>query len=117
MSGNVDVIGDLGLGFSIFIYALMYKYGYFRGKQNNRLRKIINMDDVIFGGVDEMLAKKADTICFWICTLMACLVAANGILIATLKIFNISMILVLTAFPGAAIFRLAFIYFKRSARS
>ena len=42
----------------ILIIALMYRFGVFRGKLNTRFNKIINLDEVVFPGLEKSLADR-----------------------------------------------------------
>lgn len=110
----MDSILNIGLALGILFIAQMYKNGSFRGKQNNRLAKIINFDDFIFPYIDKRLVDKADQWSSIICIVMAILTAVNGVLIlVSPKVPNESMIFLVVAIPGAMIFRTIFIFMKR----
>jgi hypothetical protein len=105
---------NLAIAFVMLLYALMFRYGYFRGKQNNKYRKTINLDEILFPGLDENLAHRVDLICFWVVLCMTMLTAINGGMSALFtSVPNVSMIFLVIAFPGVMIFRFFYICVKR----
>ncbi|MDD5491993.1 MAG: hypothetical protein PHV60_04860 [bacterium] len=112
---NPENLFNIAIGVAIFIYALMYRYGYFRGKQNSRFRKIINMDEFLFPNLNEEIAHRADILSFWVCSFMAVLIVLNGIESALTSIIpNISMIFIVISFPGVLILRIIYILVKKN---
>lgn len=114
---NTEHLFNLVFGFGLLIYALMFKYGYFRGKQNNRFNKILNMDELIFPTVTEEISQQADKICFKVAALMALLTALNGVLSYEYGVENYSFVFFVVAFPGLMFFRTVFLYIKTKKRT
>lgn len=105
---------SIGIGYGIVIYGLMFRDGWFRGKKNNRYRKMFNFDDAFFPGLDEKKGQKADTICFRVSVLMGILLALNGVLSAFFSMIpNIGMIFVIISFPGLMIFRFIYLFVNK----
>jgi hypothetical protein len=105
---------NIAIGYGIVIYGLMFRDGWFRGKKDNRYRKIFSFDDAFFPGLDEKKGQKADTICFRVSVLMGILLALNGVLSVVFSaIPNIGMIFIIIAFPGLMIFRFIYLFVKK----
>jgi hypothetical protein len=113
----MDRIATLILPAAILGVALMYRFGVFRGRLNSRFNKIINLDEVIFPGLEKDLADRADILCFWICITAAALMVINSVLSALFpSIPNVGLIYLLVSLPGAVLFRLIYFY-KKTKRS
>lgn len=102
------------LAFCVFIYALMFRYGYFSGKQSGPSR-VLGLDRLTGQSSNRKLCDKADRACFWITLTMAILTAANGIASFMLpRIPNISILFLFGAFPGAMVFWIVFVLFSKA---
>lgn len=109
-----EIFMNIGLGYGIMIYAFMFKEGLFRGKLNNRFRKVINLEELFFGNISEELGKKADAICFKITFLMSICIILNGVLgLIWHSVPTISFIFMIIAFPIVIIFRFLYVYLKK----
>lgn len=106
---------SFALGAAMIVYALMFKYGVFRGVENSTYKKIVNLEELLWGNLPENFGKGVDSISFWIALAMGIAIVANAILnllFPTIPI--VSMIFLLVALPGIMVARILMAYRYKS---